>query len=270
MMEDLKLHANNIRKNIVKMVTNAKSGHPGGSLSAADILTVLYFEFMDINRENANSIDRDRFVLSKGHASPALYAVLKEKGIIDDDLLSFRVLGSRLQGHPDMKRVEGVDMSTGSLGQGISAAVGMAIANKLDKNEHRIYAMLGDGECQEGEVWEASMAAAHYKLDNLCAILDFNGLQIDGDIRDVMSPLPFDEKFKAFGWHVIEIDGHNFDEIRNALNEAKTVKGKPTMIIAHTVKGKGVSYMENAANWHGVAPNVEQCEIALKDLEVIK
>src|SRR5574344_2013034 len=162
---------------------------------------------MDINRENANSIDRDRFVLSKGHASPALYAVLKEKGIIDDDLLSFRVLGSRLQGHPDMKRVEGVDMSTGSLGQGISAAVGMAIANKLDNNEHRIYAMLGDGECQEGEVWEASMAAAHYKLDNLCAILDFNGLQIDGDIRDVMSPLPFDEKFKAFGWHVIEIDG---------------------------------------------------------------
>ena len=270
MMEDLKLHANNIRKNIVKMVTNAKSGHPGGSLSAADILTVLYFEFMDINRENANSIDRDRFVLSKGHASPALYAVLKEKGIIDDDLLSFRVLGSRLQGHPDMKRVEGVDMSTGSLGQGISAAVGMAIANKLDNNEHRIYAMLGDGECQEGEVWEASMAAAHYKLDNLCAILDFNGLQIDGDIRDVMSPLPFDEKFKAFGWHVIEIDGHNFEEIRNALNEAKTVKGKPTMIIAHTVKGKGVSYMENAANWHGVAPNVEQCEIALKDLEVIK
>ena len=270
MMEDLKLHANNIRKNIVKMVTNAKSGHPGGSLSAADILTVLYFEFMDINRENANSIDRDRFVLSKGHASPALYAVLKEKGIIDDDLLSFRVLGSRLQGHPDMKRVEGVDMSTGSLGQGISAAVGMAIANKLDNNEHRIYAMLGDGECQEGEVWEASMAAAHYKLDNLCAILDFNGLQIDGDIRDVMSPLPFDEKFKAFGWHVIEIDGHNFDEIRNALNEAKTVKGKPTMIIAHTVKGKGVSYMENAANWHGVAPNTEQCEIALKDLEVIK
>ena len=258
MMEDLKLHANNIRKNIVKMVTNAKSGHPGGSLSAADILTVLYFEFMDINRENANSIDRDRFVLSKGHASPALYAVLKEKGIIDDDLLSFRVLGSRLQGHPDMKRVEGVDMSTGSLGQGISAAVGMAIANKLDNNEHRIYAMLGDGECQEGEVWEASMAAAHYKLDNLCAILDFNGLQIDGDIRDVMSPLPFDEKFKAFGWHVIEIDGHNFDEIRNALNEAKTVKGK------------GVSYMENAANWHGVAPNAEQCEIALKDLEVIK
>ncbi|MDD5983485.1 MAG: transketolase, partial [Solobacterium sp.] len=257
-MEDLKLHANNIRKNIVKMVTNAKSGHPGGSLSAADILTVLYFEFMDINRENANSIDRDRFVLSKGHASPALYAVLKEKGIIDDDLLSFRVLGSRLQGHPDMKRVEGVDMSTGSLGQGISAAVGMAIANKLDNNEHRIYAMLGDGECQEGEVWEASMAAAHYKLDNLCAILDFNGLQIDGDIRDVMSPLPFDEKFKAFGWHVIEIDGHNFDEIRNALNEAKTVKGKPTMIIAHTVKGKGVSYMENAANWHGVAPNAEQ------------
>lgn len=270
MMEDLKLHANNIRKNIVKMVTNAKSGHPGGSLSAADILTVLYFEFMDINRENANSIDRDRFVLSKGHASPALYAVLKEKGIIDDDLLSFRVLGSRLQGHPDMKRVEGVDMSTGSLGQGISAAVGMAIANKLDNNEHRIYAMLGDGECQEGEVWEASMAAAHYKLDNLCAILDFNGLQIDGDIRDVMSPLPFDEKFKAFGWHVIEIDGHNFDEIRNALNEAKTVKGKPTMIIAHTVKGKGVSYMENAASWHGVAPNAEQCEIALKDLEVIK
>ena len=270
MMEDLKLHANNIRKNIVKMVTNAKSGHPGGSLSAADILTVLYFEFMDINRENANSIDRDRFVLSKGHASPALYAVLKEKGIIDDDLLSFRVLGSRLQGHPDMKRVEGVDMSTGSLGQGISAAVGMAIANKLDNNEHRIYAMLGDGECQEGEVWEASMAAAHYKLDNLCAILDFNGLQIDGDIRDVMSPLPFDEKFKAFGWHVIEIDGHNFDEIRNALNEAKTVKGKPTMIIAHTVKGKGVSYMENAAKWHGVAPNAEQCEIALKDLEVIK
>ena len=267
---ELKKIANEVRKGIVTSVHSAKAGHPGGSLSAADVFTYLYFEEMNIDPADPKKADRDRFVLSKGHASPALYAVLKEKGIIDDDLLSFRVLGSRLQGHPDMKRVEGVDMSTGSLGQGISAAVGMAIANKLDNNEHRIYAMLGDGECQEGEVWEASMAAAHYKLDNLCAILDFNGLQIDGGIRDVMSPLPFDEKFKAFGWHVIEIDGHNFDEIRNALNEAKTVKGKPTMIIAHTVKGKGVSYMENAANWHGVAPNAEQCEIALKDLEVIK
>lgn len=265
-MENLKLHANNIRKNIVKMVTHAKSGHPGGSLSATDILTVLYFEVMDITRENAAGIDRDRFVLSKGHASPALYATLKEKGIIDDDLLSFRVLGSRLQGHPDMKRVEGVDMSTGSLGQGISAAVGMAIANKLDGNNHRIYAMLGDGECQEGEVWEAMMSAAHYKLDNLCAILDFNGLQIDGDIRDVMSPLPFDKKFEAFGWNVITIDGHDFDQIRTAFAKAKEVKGKPTMIIANTIKGKGVSYMENVANWHGVAPNEEQCQIALNDL----
>lgn len=264
--EELMQHATNIRKNIIKMVTNAKSGHPGGSLSSADILTTLYFNVMDIHSDNVNSLDRDRFVLSKGHASPLLYAVLKEKGLLEEDLLSFRMIDSNLQGHPNMNYVAGVDMSTGSLGQGISAAVGMAIANKLDKNDHRIYALMGDGESQEGQVWEAAMAAAHYKLDNLCAVLDYNELQIDGSVHDVMDPAPLDEKFQAFGWHVIEIDGHNYDEIANAFEEAKNVKGKPTLIFAHTVKGKGVSFMENNANWHGVAPTPEQCEAALKEL----
>ena len=262
-MDNLGLHANNIRKNIVKMVANAKSGHPGGSLSAADIMTVLYFEEMNINEDNVDSIDRDRFVLSKGHASPCLYAALAERGLLHEDLLTFRKLNSNLQGHPNMNSVAGVDMSTGSLGQGISAAVGMAIANKLGKNDYRVYAMLGDGECEEGQVWEAAMAASHYHLDNLCAIVDFNGLQIDGNVQDVMNPTPIDKKFEAFGWNTINIDGHDFDDIRNAFKVARECKGKPTMILAHTIKGKGVSYMENAANWHGVAPNEEQLKIAL-------
>lgn len=266
-MDNLSLHANNIRKNIVKMVANAKSGHPGGSLSAADIMTVLYFEEMNINEDNVDSIDRDRFVLSKGHASPCLYAALAERGLLHEDLLTFRKLNSNLQGHPNMNSVAGVDMSTGSLGQGISAAVGMAIANKLGKNDHRVYAMLGDGECEEGQVWEAAMAASHYHLDNLCAIVDFNGLQIDGNVQDVMDPTPIDKKFEAFGWNTINIDGHDFDDIRNAFKVARECKGKPTMILAHTIKGKGVSYMENAANWHGVAPNEEQLKIALEELE---
>ena len=266
-MDNLGLHANNIRKNIVKMVANAKSGHPGGSLSAADIMTVLYFEEMNINEDNVDSIDRDRFVLSKGHASPCLYAALAERGLLHEDLLTFRKLNSNLQGHPNMNSVAGVDMSTGSLGQGISAAVGMAIANKLGKNDHRVYAMLGDGECEEGQVWEAAMAASHYHLDNLCAIVDFNGLQIDGNVQDVMNPTPIDKKFEAFGWNTINIDGHDFDDIRNAFKVARECKGKPTMILAHTINGKGVSYMENAANWHGVAPNEEQLKIALEELE---
>lgn len=266
--EELKKHSTNIRKNIIRMVTRAKSGHPGGSLSSADILTTLYFNVMDINEENVKGIDRDRFVLSKGHASPLLYAVLAEKGLLDENkLLTFREINSDLQGHPNMRSVDGVDMSTGSLGQGISTAVGMALANKLDKNDHRIYALLGDGESQEGQVWEAAMSAAHYKLDNLCAILDYNELQIDGNVHDVMDPSPLDEKFKAFGWHVIEIDGHDYDQIAKAFDEAKTIKGQPTLIFAHTVKGKGVSFMENQVNWHGVAPNEEQCAEALKELD---
>lgn len=265
--QELQKHATEIRKNIIRMVTKAKSGHPGGSLSAADLLTVLYFDVMDINKDNVNSTNRDRFVLSKGHASPLLYSVLAEKGLLDKSLLStFRQLGSPLQGHPNMHYVEGVDMSTGSLGQGLSAAVGMALANKLDNNEHRVYALMGDGECQEGQIWEAAMAAAHYQLDNLCAMLDFNGLQIDGKITDVMNPTPYDKKFEAFGWNVIEIDGHNIEEIKQAYQKAKQCKGKPTLILAHTVKGKGVSFMENLASWHGTAPNAEQCEAALKEL----
>ena len=264
---ELEMHAKNIRKNIVSEVYHAKSGHPGGSLGATDILTSLYFEEMDINEENVKSLDRDRFVLSKGHASPALYAVLSEKGFIPEaELVSFRALNSRLQGHPNMNYVPGVDMSTGSLGQGVSCAVGMALANKLDKNDHRIYTLLGDGECQEGQVWEATMAAAHYKLDNLCMIVDNNNLQIDGQVSDVMSVYPLDEKFKAFNCHVINVDGHNYDQLRAAFKEARTVKGQPTVIVAKTIKGKGVSFMENQASWHGVAPNEEQYHAAMKEL----
>jgi transketolase len=269
--EALRKHAENIRINIIKEVSNAKSGHPGGALGCTDILTVLYFDIMDINKENADTLDRDRFVLSKGHSSPALYAVLAEKGIIEDEkeLLTFRKLHSRLQGHPDMNKVPGVDMSTGSLGQGISAAVGMAIANKyLSKNDHRIYALLGDGECEEGQVWEAAMAAAHYNLDNLCAVVDENGLQIDGKTADVIGPAPFEDKFRSFGWHVITLeDGHDYEAIEKAFRVAATLKGKPTCIVAHTIKGKGVSYMENAVEWHGKAPDAELTEVALKDLE---
>lgn len=270
-ISELKKHANNIRINIIKEVFAGKSGHPGGSLGAADILTVLYFNIMDINKDNVGSIDRDRFVLSKGHAAPLLYAVLAEKGFIpENELLTIRHLNSRLQGHPDMKSLAGIDMSTGSLGQGISAAVGMALANRLENNGHRIYALLGDGECEEGEVWEAAMAAGHYGLDNLCAVVDNNGLQIDGKVSEVIGPEPFEEKFAAFGWNVITIDGHDYEAIEKAFLDAKAYRGKPTAIIAHTIKGKGVSYMENAVGWHGKAPNEEEYKIALHDLGVEK
>ena len=266
--KELQKHIRNIRRNVLKEVANAKSGHPGGSLSAAEIVSVLYFNVMDITAENLATTDRDRFVLSKGHASPLLYAVLAEKGFLDEaELMTFRKVNSRLQGHPDMKRVPGIDMSTGSLGQGFAAADGMALANKLDGNDHRVYVLLGDGECEEGEVWETAMSAAHYKNDNLCAIVDYNGLQIDGKVADVAGMVDPGDKFKAFGWHVIEVDGHDIDALNAAFAEAETVKGKPTVIIANTVKGKAVSFMENQAGWHGVAPNAEQLEAALKELE---
>lgn len=260
-------HAKNIRRNILKMVHNAKSGHPGGSMSCADIVSVLYFEEMNIDERNVESIDRDKFVLSKGHASPVLFAALAEKGLIkEEELMTFRKINSRLQGHPNMNYVAGVDMSTGSLGQGISAAVGMALSNQLKKNEYRVYALLGDGELQEGQVWEAFMSAAHFKLERLCVIIDNNDLQIDGDIRKVMNPHPIDEKLKAFGFEVVTIDGHNYEEIRNALKAFHKNQGKPFAIIAKTIKGKGVSFMENQARWHGVAPNDEQLAAALKEL----
>ena len=265
----LKGHATNIRKNIVKMVTEAKSGHPGGSLSSVEIATAIYFTQMNIDENNLTSNQRDRFVLSKGHASPLLYAVLAEKGFLEEtELATFRKLNSRLQGHPSMRKLPGVDMSTGSLGQGISTAVGMALSNKYHELPYRVYTWLGDGECQEGEVWEAAMAAAHYKLDNLLAFVDNNGLQIDGKISDVMNPSPIDEKFKAFGWNVITLeDGNDLASVIEACEEAKTVKGKPTVVVAKTVKGKGVSFMENQAGWHGVAPSAQQCQDALKELE---
>ncbi len=266
--KQLNWHANNVRKNIVDMVYTAQSGHPGGSLGSADILTYLYFEEMDINEENVATSNRDRFVLSKGHCSPALYAVMSERGLLHEDLLTFRKLGSNLQGHPSTIYLEGIDISTGSLGQGVSCAVGMALANKLDKNNHRIYALLGDGECEEGIVWEALMAASHYKLDNLVIIIDNNGLQIDGNVQDVIGPLPLKEKAIAFGANCLECDGNDFDSIRSTFNEAKKCKDKPTVIIAHTVKGKGVSYMENNADWHGKAPGDDLYQVAKKDLEV--
>ncbi|HHT62368.1 MAG: transketolase [Bacillota bacterium] len=260
--------ARQIRKNIIAMLKEAGSGHPGGSLSAADILTVLYFKEMNINPESPRAPERDRFVLSKGHAAPVLYAALAERGFFPrEDLLSLRKTGAKLQGHPDMNRVPGVEISTGSLGQGLSAANGMALAGKLDKASYRVYAMIGDGECQEGQIWEAAMFAAHYKLDNLVAFLDHNGLQIDGRITHVMSPEPLDEKWRAFGWHVQIIDGHSFPEIINALAQAREVKGKPSMIIANTVKGKGVSFMEDVAGWHGKAPKPEEAEQALAELD---
>lgn len=262
--------ATNVRKNVIEAVYNAASGHPGGSLSIADILTVLYFEEMNIDPKNPKNPDRDRFVLSKGHCAPGLYGVLAERGFFPkEDVKTFRKIDSYLQGHPDMKGVPGVDMSSGSLGQGVCAANGMALAAKLDNKDYRVYSILGDGEIEEGQVWEAAMFAAHYKLDNHTAFLDFNGLQIDGDITKVMSPLPVDEKFRAFGWHVIEIDAHDYDQIKAAVAEAKQTKGKPTMIIAKSVKGKGVSFMENQAAWHGNAPNQEQYEQAIADLDKI-
>ena len=266
---ELKKQANEVRKGIVTAVHSAKSGHPGGSLSAADILTYLYFEEMNIDPQNPKKADRDRLVLSKGHIAPALYSVLSHRGYFPtSDLTTLRHTGSYLQGHPDMKHIPGVDMSSGSLGQGLSAAVGMALNAKLDNSAYRVYAVCGDGEIQEGQIWEAAMFAASRKLDNLTVFVDNNNLQIDGPIDQVCSPYPIDEKFAAFGFHVINIDGHNFDEIEVAVNEAKATKGQPTAIIAKTVKGKGVSFMENQCGWHGKAPNDEEFEQALKDLEV--
>ncbi len=264
----LKLNAYKIRRHAIEAVYNASSGHPGGSLSIADILAVLYFDEMNVDAKTPQNPDRDRFVLSKGHCAPALYGALAEKGFFPiDDIKTFRKYGSYLQGHPDMKGVPGVDMSTGSLGQGICAANGMALAAKIDGKNYRVYSILGDGEIQEGQVWEAAMFAAHYKLDNLTAFVDFNGLQIDGDVTQVMNPTPIDKKFEAFGWNAITIDGHNIAEIKDALNKAKSVKGKPTVIISKSVKGKGVSFMENNADWHGNAPNEEQYNQAVLELD---
>ncbi|MEI3336263.1 MAG: transketolase [Clostridium sp.] len=265
--EELVEISKQIRKDIVQMLTESASGHPGGSLSATDIVTTLFFSELNIDPNNPKDENRDRFVLSKGHAAPVLYSALARRGFFDPkELLTLRKTGSRLQGHPNMNDLPGIDMSTGSLGQGISAAVGMALAGKADNKSYRVYALLGDGELEEGQVWEASMCAAHYKLDNLTAFVDFNGLQIDGEITKVMNPSPIDKKFEAFGWNVLVIDGHNYDEILDAIEKAKNHKGQPTAIICNTVKGKGVSFMENEASWHGTAPNKEQCEIALKEL----
>ena len=265
---ELKEQAKTVRKEVIKMIYAAQSGHPGGSLSAADIMTALYFDELNIRPEDPKWPDRDRFVLSKGHVCPVLYTCLALRGYFDPALLAtLRKEGSILQGHPDMKHIPGVDMSSGSLGQGISAAVGMAISAKLSGDDYRVYTLLGDGEIQEGQVWEASMLAAHRKLDNLVVIVDNNNLQIDGAITEVNSPYPIDKKFEAFNFHVINIDGHDFDAIDAAFKEAKTVKGQPTAIIAKTVKGKGVSFMENQASWHGTAPNDEQYKTAMEELE---
>ncbi|MGG7079027.1 transketolase [Clostridium sardiniense] len=256
-----------IRKDIVSMLTESASGHPGGSLSATDIVTTLFFNEMNIDPKNPKMEDRDRFVLSKGHAAPVLYSALARRGFFDPkELSTLRKIGSNLQGHPNMNDLPGIDMSTGSLGQGISAAVGMALAGKTDDKNYRVYSLLGDGELEEGQVWEAAMAGAHYKLDNLTIFIDFNGLQIDGDITKVMNPSPIDKKFEAFGWNVLVIDGHNYDEILEAIEKAKNHKGQPTAIVCKTVKGKGVSFMENQASWHGTAPSKEQCEEALKEI----
>ena len=265
---ELQKIANEVRKGIVTSVHSAKAGHPGGSLSAADIFTYLYFEEMNVDPKNPKKPDRDRFVLSKGHCAPGLYAALAHKGFFPvEDLVTLRHVGSYLQGHPDMKSVPGVDMSSGSLGQGVSAALGMAIAGKLDNASYRVYTLLGDGEIEEGQVWEAAMLAGHRKLDNLVVIVDNNNLQIDGKLEEVCSPYPIDKKFEAFNFHVINIDGNDFDQIDAAMKEAKTVKGMPTAIIAKTIKGKGVSFMEDKAGWHGVAPNDAQYAEAMEELE---
>ena len=269
-MDKLKLMktANEVRKGIVTSVHSAKAGHPGGSLSAADLFTYLYFVELNVDPKDPNKADIDLFVLSKGHTAPGLYAALAEKGFFPkEDLITLRHTGSYLQGHPDMKCIPGVDMSSGSLGQGVSAAVGMAIAAKISGDDYRVYTLLGDGEIQEGQVWEAAMLASHHKLDNLLVIVDNNNLQIDGEITKVNSPYPIDKKFEAFNFHVINIDGNDFDQIDAAFKEAKSVKGRPTVIIAKTVKGKGVSFMENQAGWHGKAPNDEEFKIAMADLE---
>ena len=264
-------HAKAIRSGIVAMVTEAQSGHPGGSLSATDILATLYFAEMNIDPKNPQKIDRDRLVLSKGHAAPALYATLAERGFFPkEELLTLRKINSRLQGHPSMTSVPGVDMSTGSLGQGLSVAAGMALAARLDDRTHRVYTILGDGELEEGMVWEGAMFAAHYKLDHLTAFVDFNGLQIDGPVSEVMSPLPIPEKWRAFNWNVIEIDGHDINAIYEAIQTAKTVKDQPTMIVAKTIKGKGVCQMENVAGWHGKAPSREECELFMGQLNEIE
>lgn len=271
MAEEIELlqgKAREIRKNIIKMLGEAGSGHPGGSLSAADIVTVLYFHELRIDPNRPDWPGRDRFVLSKGHAAPVLYAALAARGFFpEQELATLRKWGSRLQGHPDMRKVPGVEMSTGSLGQGLAAANGMALASRLDGDAYRVYVLLGDGELDEGMVWEAAMAAAHYKLDNLTAFVDYNGLQIDGPIAEVMSPEPVADKWRAFGWHVLEIDGHHLQQIIDALAKAKASKGKPTMIVAKTVKGKGVSFMENQVDWHGTAPKPEQVQAALAELD---
>ncbi len=260
----------NVRKGIIEGTFNAKSGHPGGSLSIADIISYLYFKEMNVDPANPAMPERDRFVLSKGHAAPALYAVMAQRGYFPvDELKTLRKIGSRLQGHPSMNCLPGIDISTGSLGQGISAACGMALGAKLQNADFRVYSILGDGEIEEGQVWEAAMYATAKKLDNLVAFVDNNNLQIDGTVEEVNSPYPIPEKFAAFGWNVVEIDGHSFDEIENALNVARDCKGKPTAIIAKTVKGKGVSFMENQVNWHGAAPNAEQYEIAMKELDEV-
>lgn len=267
-VQELQEKARKVREDIIEEVYSAKSGHPGGSLSIADILTVLYFREMKINPENPNWEDRDRFVLSKGHCSPALYSCLANRGYFPiEDLKTFRNINSYLQGHPDKNKVPGVDMTTGSLGQGLSCANGMAIAGKMNQRDYRVYCVLGDGEIEEGQIWEAAMAANQYKLDNLCVIVDNNNLQIDGTIEEVMSSYPIDEKFRSFGFQVIHIDGHDIDEIIKALEVAKNIKDRPTCIIAKTRKGKGVSFMENQAGWHGKAPNQEQYEQAIAELK---
>ncbi len=265
---ELKEIARQIRVGIIEAVFSAKSGHPGGSLSIADILTYMYYEGMNVDPANPADPMRDRVVLSKGHCSPALYSTLAHKGYFPvEDLKTFRKSDSYLQGHPDVNKVPGVDMSAGSLGQGLSVACGMALSAKLNNEDRRVYAILGDGECEEGQVWEAAMFAAHYELDNLCAVVDWNGLQIDGPVAEVIGPAPFDTKFEAFGWNVVTADAHDFDSIEAAFANAKSTKGKPTVIIAKSIKGKGVSFMENNVNWHGAAPNAEQYEIAMNDLK---
>lgn len=266
-IKELKKIARDIRKGIIEAVYSGKSGHPGGSLSITDIMTVLYFNEMNVNPEQPKDENRDRLVLSKGHCAPALYSTLAERGFFEvEELQTLRNIESRLQGHPDMKNIPGVDMTTGSLGQGLSSANGMAIAGKLDNKDYRVYCILGDGEIEEGQVWEAAMASSKYKLDNLCVIVDNNNLQIDGTIEEVMSSYPIDEKFRSFGFQIINIDGHDIDEIIKAFEVAKNVKGKPTCIIAKTIKGKGVSFMENQVGWHGKAPNEEQYRQAMEEL----
>lgn len=272
-LRDIKLveeKATEIRKNIVQMICKSKSGHPGGSLSAADIVTALYFSEMNIDPKNPKMEGRDRFVLSKGHAAPVLYSALAERGYFDKELLgTLRAFGSPLQGHPDMKKLPGIEISTGSLGQGLSVANGMALSARISGENYRTYVLMGDGELQEGQVWEAAMSAAHFKLDSICAFIDSNNLQIDGNVDKVMGVEPLDKKWEAFGWNVIIIDGHNFQEIFDALDKAKETKGKPTVIIAKTVKGKGVSFMENVCGFHGVAPTAEETERAIAELEKV-